>query len=182
MIVSLILPQIGVHCLPNMAMETNGDRRPKPFDVFCWKIAMSDCHIQIALELLDAYHSLANNQICWPKQNVCVCVIWPVELSTLWRSLYWSLNFYESNVRHSPLEGAIICQDPVDIVPSLIFNPHLFCLFCMSLSPLSKKWRFPTPNHPVMEDQAVVVKPWRLGDCDLGNPHMKGLQIDPKLP
>ena len=181
MIVSLILPQIGVHCLPNMAMETNGDRRPKPFDVFCWKIAMSDCHIQIALELLDAYHSLANNQICWPKQNVCVChmtcgTVNPLEKSVL------KPKFLRIKRATQSLEGAIICQDPVDIVPSLIFNPHLFCLFCMSLSPLSKKWRFPTPNHPVMEDQAVVVKPWRLGDCDLGNTHMKGLQIDPKLP
>ena len=180
MIVSLILPQIGVHCLPNMAMETNGDHRPKPFDVSVEKLPCqipifrlrSSCSMLITLWQTIKYVD---------PNKMCVChmtcgTVNPLEKSVL------KPKFLRIKRATQSLEGAIICQDPVDIVPSLIFNPHLFCLFCMSLSPLSKKWRFPTPNHPVMEDQAVVVKPWRLGDCDLGNPHMKGLQIDPKLP
>ena len=102
MIVSLILPQIGVHCLPNMAMETNGDHRPKPFDVSVEKLPCqipifrlrSSCSMLITLWQTIKYVD---------PNKMCVCVIWPVELSTLWRSLYWSLNFYESNVRHSRL-------------------------------------------------------------------------------
>ena len=85
----------GLACLPNMAMETNGDHSPKPFDVSVEKL--------------------------------------PLEKSVL------KPKFLRIKRATQSLEGAMICQDPVDIVPSLIFNPHLFCLFCMSLSPLSKK-------------------------------------------